>query len=49
MVRYILPERFGKLVKGGGGWSRFRGDFFVMNVELLTFPCRDMIKLSTHI
>ena len=32
----------------GGGWSRFRGIFF-RNFELLTFPCREMIKLSIHI
>ena len=33
----------------GGGWSRFGGNFFLMNFELLTFPCREMIKLSIHI
>ena len=29
--------------------SKFRGIFFLMNFELLTFPCREMIKLSIHI
>ena len=24
------------------------GNFFLMNFELLTFPCREMIKLSGH-
>ena len=33
--------------KGGGGWSNF-GGIFLMNFELLTFPCREMIKLSIH-
>ena len=31
----------------GGCWSKFRGIFFLMNFELLTFPCRDMIKVFT--
>ena len=34
--------------KGGAG--RDSGEFFrSMNFELLTFPCREMIKLSIHI
>ena len=35
---------------GGGGANRNSWEFlFLMNFELLTFPCRDMIKLSIHI
>ena len=37
------------VLRGGGCWSKFRGIFFLMNFELLTFPCREMIKLSIHI
>ena len=32
----------------GGGACRDSGEFFLMNFELLTFPCREMIKLSIH-
>ena len=35
------------LVKGGG-WSNFRVNFVLINFELLTFLCREMIKLSIH-
>ena len=35
------------LVKGGG-WSNCRVNFVLMNFELLTFLCREMIKLSIH-
>ena len=34
--------------KGGGCWSKFRGIFFLMNFELLTFPCREMITSARH-
>ena len=27
----------------------FQGEFFLMNFELLTFPCREMVKLSIHV
>ena len=37
------------ILRGGGCWSKFRGIFFLMNFELLTSPCREMIKLSIHI
>ena len=37
------------LFKGGGCWSNFRGNIFLLNFELLTFLCRQMIKLSIHI
>ena len=32
------------------GWwlVEFQGEFFLMNFELLTFPCREIIKLSIH-
>ena len=33
----------------GGGAGRDSGEFFLMDFELLTFPCREMIKLSIHI
>ena len=34
-------------IKGGaGGFSG--GKFFLMNLELLTFLCKQMIKLSIH-
>ena len=43
-------NRHTKLFKGGGVLVEFRGDmFFLMNFELLTFLCRQMIKLSIHI
>ena len=35
------------LVKGGGA-GRDSGEFFLMNFELLTFPCIEMIELSIH-
>ena len=32
-----------------GGWLvEIQGNLFLMNFELLTFPCREMIKLSIH-
>ena len=34
---------------GGGGAGRDSGEFVLINFELLTFPCREMIKLSIHI
>ena len=35
-------------IKGGAGQNS--GEFlFLMNFELLTFPCREMIKLTIHI
>ena len=36
------------ILRGGAG--RNSGEFFfLMNFELLPFPCREMIKLSIHI
>ena len=32
-----------------GCWSNFRGNYLLMSLELLTFKCREMIKLSIHI
>ena len=35
--------------KGGGVLVEIQGNIFLMNFDLLTFPCREMIKLSIHI
>ena len=35
--------------KGGGVLVEIQGNIFLMNFELLTFPCREMIKLAIHI
>ena len=35
--------------KGGGVLVEIQGNIFLMNFELLTFPCREMTKLSIHI
>ena len=37
-------------VNGGGGvLVEFQGEFVLMNFELLTFPHREIIKLSIHV
>ena len=49
-IMQLNPGGLG-LRRGGGErgcWSNFRGEFFLMNVELLTFLCRQIIKPSIH-
>ena len=44
IFQYKLPGSNG--LRGVAG--RDSGEFVLMNFELLTFPCREMIKLSIH-
>ena len=45
----IQSASIGHVVLRGGVLVEFQGGIFFMNFELLTFLCRQMIKLSIHV